>query len=101
MICYTDVSENDVYVADVCPNNNVCWLNGCGDIVMDIIKAYIAPVLAVVFILSVFAYIYGCVYTVQLTMAVSVLISKLFYVKLNPASVLYNRRYSELEVGKN
>ena len=73
MICYTDNNENEVFVDDVCPNNNVCWLNGCGDIVMDIIKEKIAPVLAVIFFLSVFAYVYGFVYTVQLTMAVSIL----------------------------
>ena len=69
-VCYS-TDDNDVFVNDVCSDPDVCWLNGCGDIVMGIIKSYVAPVLGIVFLLSVFAYFYGVVYTFWLTIAVS------------------------------
>ena len=74
-VCYrSEETGADVYVNDVCPGNgnkDVCWLNGCGDIVMHMIKDRIAPTLGLIAVLMIFAYCYGVVYTVQLTIAVS------------------------------
>ena len=61
-------SGNPVYVDKVCNHGKeFCWLNGCGDEVMNVIKTRIAPWLGFVAIFSVILYVYGMIFTFMLT----------------------------------
>ena len=65
-------SGQPVYVNDVCHHGrDFCWLNGCGDEVMNVIKSRFAPWLGFVAILSMILYVYGMIFTFALTKEVN------------------------------
>lgn len=68
MECRHDQSGQPVYVNEVCHHGkDFCWLNGCGDEVMHVIKSRYAPWLGLTAILSMILYIYGMIFTFSLT----------------------------------
>ena len=61
-------SGEPVYVNEVChQGRDFCWLNGCGDEVMHVIKSRFAPWLGLIAIFSTILYVYGMIFTFTLT----------------------------------